>query len=142
MRTKMSFICEGDEHPQKGETLFTVEGVSFLHALGLVDAELIKLFGSSLLDNETVAEVTDLLEAEEEGKTEFKRNDFSTPESNWTLRWEVFPMYKVFNKIILGSTEMDDLSRVFNSFDLVTVLATIKEKGRYEDKYHHISIKS
>lgn len=88
MKIKMKFVCAGDIDGPNDAMFFGAEGRTFLHALGLIDEQILGLFGSSILDNDSVTEISALLYAYETGEKEYYRTDFSTPESNWTLSWE------------------------------------------------------
>lgn len=85
----MKFVCTGEENGTKN-THFHSEGKTFLHALGLIDLQIKEAFDSEMLDHESVEEIRDLMQAYEEGKQEYKRIDFSTPESNWVLNWKIY----------------------------------------------------
>lgn len=88
MKIKMKFVCGLNEDSSEENMFFYAEGKTFLHALGLIDEQILSLFGSSMLDNDSVTELSALLYAYETGEKEYYRTDFSTPESNWTLYWE------------------------------------------------------
>lgn len=88
MKIKMTFVCTGEESGVKNTT-FTAEGKSFFHTLGLIDEQICSIFGNGLYENEEAEELIALFACYKKGEIEYNRDDFSTPESNWKLSWEV-----------------------------------------------------